>query len=435
LITTLRATLKGGWTLTRGFGAFLGLGLIGPIRYISRLLFRFVLVHLYRWYLVVKNRLSDFFSPARNKFVFVLTKKGVAHVIIILITVTVIIANTRISALRAETLGQNMIISDLVPADLDEEVIETIDQPAQKPISYLDEFSSVSPKSTATAIVDDAAQVAITETSGAVVKPTLTTTTSPNLVTRRVQYYIVEGGDTVSTIAEKFDISTNTLLWENRLGERDFIKPGQQLTILPSDGVSHQVGKGDTISSVAKKYGVSEDSILEYNQLVDASAIDVSQILLIPGGKPPAPPPTPVPTRLAGTQFASGPIPAGAPAVSGANLLWPTSGHKINQYFRYRHTGVDIEGDYSSPIWAAQNGTVEYVSYQTYGYGYHIIINHGGGLKTLYGHASKIFVTPGQQVSKGQTIAMVGTTGRSTGTHLHFEVIVSGSKTNPLSYY
>lgn len=354
------------------------------------------------------------------------------YFVIIGITLGVIIANLQISSIQAETLGQDSVLSSLIPTDISEDYIETIDTLAQKPISYLDEFSSVHADSMGAGIPEASTAVSITEMSGAVIKPTLTSTTSPNLPTRKVQYYIVEGGDTVGSIAEKFGLSVNTLLWENHLGTNDYIKPGQQLTILPQNGVSHQVVSGDTISKIASKFSVSEDSILEYNQLADASDIDVNQILIIPGGKPP-PPPTPSPTYAAPSSQYAGPIPASA-IPSGSNLLWPTPDRRIYQYFKYRHTGIDIDGDYSSPIWASESGTVEYVSYQNYGYGYHIIINHGGGLKTLYAHASKIFVTPGQSVSKGETIAMVGTTGRSTGTHLHYEVIINGSKVNPLSY-
>jgi len=114
--------------------------------------------------------------------------------------------------------------------------------------------------------------------------------------------------------------------------------------------------------------------------------------------------------------------------------MWPTPSHRINQYFRYGHTGLDIDGDFSSPIYASAAGVVSKVAYLNYGYGYHIIITHADGSQTLYGHASKIFVTQGQRVNQGQTIAMVGTTGRSTGTHLHFEIIIDGRKLNPLSY-
>jgi murein DD-endopeptidase MepM/ murein hydrolase activator NlpD len=117
-----------------------------------------------------------------------------------------------------------------------------------------------------------------------------------------------------------------------------------------------------------------------------------------------------------------------------AKLLWPTSGHVITQYYGWKHTGVDIDGDYSSPLYAAADGTVQKAGWNSGGYGLMILIDHPNGMTTRYGHASKLFVKAGDSVKKGQVIAMMGTTGRSTGTHLHFEVYVNGKRTNPLAY-
>jgi murein DD-endopeptidase MepM/ murein hydrolase activator NlpD len=115
-------------------------------------------------------------------------------------------------------------------------------------------------------------------------------------------------------------------------------------------------------------------------------------------------------------------------------LFWPTSSHKLNQYFRRGHTGIDIDGDIGSPIYAAEGGRAATVGWNKGGYGLYIILEHPDGRRTLYGHLSKTFITAGQQVSKGQNIANMGSTGRSTGPHLHFEVISGGRKLNPLSY-
>jgi murein DD-endopeptidase MepM/ murein hydrolase activator NlpD len=177
------------------------------------------------------------------------------------------------------------------------------------------------------------------------------------------------------------------------------------------------VQKGDTLEKIAKKYSVSQDELLEYNELADA-------------------PETPKTEYSASTKFAisnNQNIPASAKVPPGSRLLWPTTGRKINQYPRIGHIAVDIGGDYSSPIYAADSGRVEATN-KGRGYGNDIIINHGGGKKTLYAHLSKIFVHVGDNVEKGQTMGMMGCTGWCTGTHLHFEVIINGSKVNPLSY-
>ena len=117
-----------------------------------------------------------------------------------------------------------------------------------------------------------------------------------------------------------------------------------------------------------------------------------------------------------------------------SKLLWPTKQRIINQYYGWSHTGVDIEGDYVDPIYASEDGVVETAGWNSGGYGLQIVVSHANGMKTRYAHASKLFVKVGDEVKRGQTMAMVGTTGRSTGTHLHYEVYVGSKRVNPLSY-
>lgn len=127
-------------------------------------------------------------------------------------------------------------------------------------------------------------------------------------------------------------------------------------------------------------------------------------------------------------------IPPPSRVQSSSRFLWPTPSKKINQYFGWRHTGLDIDGNYSSPIYAADSGRVERSDSAASGYGLHIVLNHGGGVETLYGHLSKSFVRVGDSVQRGQTIGMMGCTGWCTGPHVHFEVIIGSRKVNPLSY-
>lgn len=128
----------------------------------------------------------------------------------------------------------------------------------------------------------------------------------------------------------------------------------------------------------------------------------------------------------------------------GGPLTWPLPRYSsISSYYNEGrdiagvqdvHTGIDVPAPIGTPIIAANTGTVKYVRYNTTGYGYHMLIDHGDGFYTLYAHTSKILVTAGQKVAKGQTIALVGATGRVTGPHLHFEVYVNTVRTNPLNY-
>ncbi len=266
-----------------------------------------------------------------------------------------------------------------------------------------------------------------------------TTTETPTTINRTDTItYTVVNGDTLSTIAHSFGLTSQTLVWANGMSDKDFIKPGQVLKIPPEEGYLYTVQKGDTLNSIIKKYGGDAQKVLDTNHLVDANAIQPGQDIIIPGGQPPAPVVT-TPTRSLLTQVYSGNTqgtpPASAPA-STAKFIWPTTDHGINQYFRGKyHTGVDIAGHTGNPIYAAASGTVVYAAFDNSGYGLHIVINHGNGYETLYGHTSKIYVTVGQHVTQGQTIALLGSTGHSTGPHLHFEVRVGGGFLNPLSFF
>ncbi|MDA8228173.1 MAG: peptidoglycan DD-metalloendopeptidase family protein, partial [Desulfitobacterium hafniense] len=119
-----------------------------------------------------------------------------------------------------------------------------------------------------------------------------------------------------------------------------------------------------------------------------------------------------------------------------SGMIWPLRG-RITSYFGYRgsefHTAIDIEGNQGDPFVAAASGTVISTGWDG-GYGNSILIDHGNGVKTRYAHCSELLVTPGQSISKGDKIGTVGSTGRATGSHLHFEVIINEDYTNPLNY-
>lgn len=405
-----------------------------PIKFIAYLIFKNFLVNLYRLYRSIKNYLKTFFSPAKNKLIFLFSRRTLLHLFLIIIALLVTYNSIDVKEIQAEEFGKNTIISSLIKNESSETsgiIEETVSQEvsASPKIDYYNKKTAVASNSSSLNKDEEGSQLVTSESGSAIVNPKITSA-GQIASEKEVQYYIVEGGDTISTIAEKFNISTNTILWENKLGPRDYIKPGDKLTILPLIGLSHQVQKGDTLEKIAKKYGVSQDEILEYNELADAQAIEEGEILIIPGGEMPEPPKTEYTSR---TQFASSKIPASARVPPGSRLLWPTTNKKINQYARWGHMAIDIGGDYSSPIYAADSGRVETIN-KGRGYGNDIIINHGGGKKTLYAHLSKIFIRTGDNVEKGQTIGMMGCTGWCTGTHLHFEVTVNGSKVNPLSY-
>lgn len=243
--------------------------------------------------------------------------------------------------------------------------------------------------------------------------------------------YEVKPGDTVSTIADKFGVSTDTIRWQNNLPSRDSIKIGQTLQILPITGVSHKVTKGDTIYSIAKKYDVDAQEIVNYpfNTFVNDETFEmaIGQSIIVPNGvKAEEIPWSPVArvrqvTPDAGTVVASG------------NFIWPAQGRITTNYAWY-HQALDIANSAAPAILAADAGTVVVAGWpDNYGYGNRIIIDHGNGMRTLYAHLSKIYVSEGQTVNRGDAIAQMGTTGRSTGVHVHFEVLQGGVRVNPLS--
>ncbi len=238
-----------------------------------------------------------------------------------------------------------------------------------------------------------------------------------------IMVYVVQPGDNVSKIAQKFGLRPETILFSNPELERwpDYITVGQELFILPMDGAYHEVKAGDTLQGIADRYSVDVSVIIEceYNDLEEPYELQAGQRLAVPGGTRPL-----VPRYVRATA----PPPADAPQGSG-NFMWPVSGY-VTQGFWPGHQAIDIGAPTGTPIHASEAGYVAATGWMG-GYGNYIIINHGNGWETLYAHLSRIQVMAGQGVQRGDVIGLVGSTGRSTGPHLHFEIIRGGAKVNP----
>lgn len=181
--------------------------------------------------------------------------------------------------------------------------------------------------------------------------------------------------------------------------------------------ISHTVQKGDSLASIATKYHADAQTIVDYpyNEIGDDLNLKVGQILIIPNGYiDQAPPPPPV-------------------AKGSGVLAWPTLG-PISQYAYWWHAGaIDITADLGTAVHAADNGKVVKVEKLTTGYGWYVILDHENGKTTLYAHLSRINVEIGQSISNGQVIGLVGSTGRSTGPHLHFETRLNGQPVDPMT--
>lgn len=248
--------------------------------------------------------------------------------------------------------------------------------------------------------------------------------------------YDIAPGDTLGGIAAQFNISLSTLAWENKLTAHSVLQIGQKLRILPVSGVSHKVKKGDSLARIAKLYGVKPEAIVSFNKVDDAH-LAVGAILIVPGGKQVRTAALPS-SQLAAPGIARGRYLGGTPPPSllnaGEGMIWPTAVHYISQYFKLHHPGIDIAGPVGTPIYAADNGTVVAAGWNNGGYGNMILIDHNNGFMTRYGHSSQLLVEVSEHVSKGQVISLMGSTGRSTGSHLHFEVIAGGVRVNPFLY-
>lgn len=239
--------------------------------------------------------------------------------------------------------------------------------------------------------------------------------------------YTVALGDTVFDVSQRFRVSPETILWANASLEDnpDLLRLGQKLVVLPVSGVYHQVVKGDTVTSIAKKYKVPASAVVGYawNKLTDINQpLTIGRMLIVPGGEKP---------YIAKVVSFAATAPSGARKGTGA-LAWPVRA-QISQRFWSRHPGIDLAAPMGTQVKAADAGYVVAAGWSPYGYGFHVVIDHGNQMQTLYGHLSKFNVKVGDSVTRGQVIGNVGSTGNSTGPHLHFEVRVRGVHRNPLS--
>lgn len=249
--------------------------------------------------------------------------------------------------------------------------------------------------------------------------------------------HTVQDGETISSIAQRYGLQPTTVMWENDLTEKAVLKPGQELRILPVDGIRHKVARGENIFTVGKKYGLDENQvqmIIDYpfNEFLNDETFELAtgQFLMIPEGVKPDTPATSLPrTRVAPVLTPD----AGSVTALGS-FVWPASG-QISQGYRFYHKAVDISNRGGGPILAADSGTVVVAGWiDNSGYGNRIMIDHGNGFVTLYAHLSVVQVQVGQRVNRRDVIGQMGSTGRSTGTHLHFEIRRGSVLDNPLSY-
>ncbi len=415
-------------------------------RLLFRILFYDLLVAIYfKIFRIRNNELAG--VPIKK----LLSKEAVSVSIIIL---TIILSGTNlIPAERVKTASaklSNTTASSLISSDFDtsieEDLIEEYLNPSVLTLarqeliteeSIIDKYDSLGTEPEPMII----SSLVLNESSDLLLKPGLYDVDEDGQQTssqrNETVTYTVQLGDTISSIASRFGVTINTVLWANNLSANSIIRPGNDLKILPFSGLLYVVKSGDTLSKIASTYKIEVDDIAKSNNLSANDSLRIGQELILPGAtrivSTPARRVAPAVTTPASTPTTS--RPPASTQVSSDSMLWPTEGRRITQYFSWAHNGLDIANKVGTPIYAAEAGTVEIAATGwNGGYGNTIVINHGGGKKTRYAHFHTLYVRVGDRVEKGETIGTMGSTGRSTGPHLHFEVVINGTRYNPLNY-
>lgn len=234
----------------------------------------------------------------------------------------------------------------------------------------------------------------------------------------RISLYGVREGDTLSQIADMFGVSVNTIRWANDIGSKESIQPGDTLVILPITGLSYTIKKGGTVEDVAELLGADAQEIALFNGISLSEPLAAGTEIIVPGGEIAAPTSDSTPAPSAPTSV---PTPS-APSYAGYYMR-PIAGGIVSQGL-HGYNAVDLATHYGAEIYAAASGQVIVSRNSGWngGYGNYIVITHDNGTETLYAHTSQNIVSVGQRVVQGQVIGYVGTTGHSTGPHVHFEV-------------
>jgi murein DD-endopeptidase MepM/ murein hydrolase activator NlpD len=263
--------------------------------------------------------------------------------------------------------------------------------------------------------------------------------------------YTVQQGDTLFGIADFFGLKPETILWGNNEALQDnphLLSPDQVLNILPTNGTFHEWREGEDFVKVAEFYNVDPVSIVEYpgNHFdlttfnYESPEIEPGTWLIVPDGSRPlkdwGPPAisraNPAQARYYGEGYC-GSIYEGA--IGNGTFIWPTTDHWISGYgFSAIHPAIDIGGSLGNAIFATDSGVIVYSGWSNYGFGYLVVVDHGNGWQSAYAHLSSIGAVCGQSVFQGSVIGGLGSTGNSSGPHLHFELLFNGAKVNPLNF-
>lgn len=418
-----------------------------------------LLIPGYRVFFFAQRNMGAVYRPVKNRFMFMVSNRFAFYAVVFFIAILGGVTNIQVNAVRAEadTVGQRSILYALATNERNEFIEEYSDPKdarayivsadMQDPGVLTEETFRASAPSlaleTSPGLFRADGAFALSNASGFSSDPASSTARSVPQRTG-IEVYVVQSGDTLSGIAQQFGISVNTLLWANNLTVRSVLKLGQELTILPVSGALHTVSSGDTLLAIAKKYNVDAATIASYNNVSTDVALQIGQRFIIPGGVISAAAPR-TSTATVAVKDIFTPAPSGSQGstkpADGFSMVWPTDLTLVVRGLSWFHTGYDIDcnghadGTSTNDNYAAADGTVLYAGKKN-GYGNVVEIDHGNGLITRYGHFHALYVQSGQTVSAGDPLGRCGSTGNSTGTHLHFEVIDASTRKflNPANY-
>ncbi len=331
-----------------------------------------------------------------------IAKKGLFFIGIVTLFVPVYAYAFSITGLIQSIFGAS---SDTV-----EGVGGVVDAPAEKPFPFLS-----AARGTLDAAAADIEIVDETSIASSVGPLGNAQEAADQSVAYRISTYKVRRGDTIQKIAKSFGVSDATIRWANNIPRGGSIKEGDELVILPVSGVRHTVARGDTVSSIAKKYDGDPDDILVFNGLAINEKLEIGSIVIVPDGEasefaPAQNIPRPIIVRGSGPDL-------------GGYYTAPLASYRKTRGL-HGYNGIDIAAPRGSAVYAAADGVaiIARASGWNGGYGKYIVLSHPNNTQTVYGHLDAVLITPGQRVTRGQPIGLEGSTGRSTGPHLHFEI-------------
>ncbi len=411
-------------------------------------------IPIYRTGFASRRQMTHWYRPVKNRFMFFVTNKVMMHVAMTGVVIGTVVINLGMDPARAESI--DAFNKSLAYAVITRDQSLMVEEFANTDMITLrgNVTGYLSPASIAVPVgsIDEGMLAQMRSTSlaggGSLSTPIMASSSASVAPRDGIETYTVTDGDVLSTIAQRFGVSMNTILWANNLTLRSTLKLGQQLSILPTSGLLYTVKSGDNLTKIATKLNADAVGILAMNKLTDASQIVIGKTLIIPGGTPVAVVITPIRPSASSVKgvFVATPKTAGARAISASSrMLWPTDSRTITpgRGLSWFHTGIDIDcngspnGTSTQDNYAAADGKVTFAGWNAGGYGNFVVIDHGSGLKTRYGHNYSLYVKTGQYVAAGTPIGRCGSTGRSSGTHLHFEVVGAGGARdfrNPLQY-